>query len=122
MQKTSLIFIMFSVLLFLASCGHKEKQFDKSTWNLRNDIKYANRESMVADLIENHLREGMTYNALIDLLGSPENYLDMKPNTVAYEITADYGWDIDPVEGKTLFIELTNDSLVKNIKLEEWKH
>jgi hypothetical protein len=33
----------------------------------------------------------------------------------------DYGWDIDPVKGKTLYIELTNDSIVNDFKLEEWK-
>ncbi|MCW1147591.1 hypothetical protein [Flavobacterium lacisediminis] len=122
MKNIRLNFIILPILLFLASCGKKEKQFDKSTWNLRDDITYSNRESMVADLIENHLQEGMTYKELIDLLGKPENYSDIKQNTVAYEIMVDYGWNIDPVAGKTLLIEMTNDSLVKNIKLDKWEH
>lgn len=33
----------------------------------------------------------------------------------------DFGGDIDPIETKILMIELTNDSLVQNFKIEHWK-
>ena len=87
-----------------------------------DDIMYANRESMVADLMDSHLRQGMTYKEVVELLGKPENYANIQSNTIGYEIMVDYGWDIDPVEGKTLYIELTNDSIVKDFRLEKWKN
>ena len=108
------------LLLFLSYCGVKEKKFNKTTWNERDDIFYLNRESMVNDLMKNHLRKGMTYNDLIELIGNPENYANMERNTIGYEILVDYGWDIDPVEGKTLFIRLSNDSIIVDYYLEHW--
>ena len=83
---------------------------------------YANREHMVRDLMENHLQKGMTFQELTTLIGPPENYSNMDINTVGYEIMVDYGWDIDPVEGKTLYIELSKDSTVIDYSLEHWEH
>jgi outer membrane protein assembly factor BamE (lipoprotein component of BamABCDE complex) len=97
-------------------------KFDKKKWNEKDDMFYAYREKMVSDLMTNHLKKGMTYNEVLSLLGNSENYQNEVPNTIAYEIMVDYGWNIDPQKGKTLYIEFTNDSIVKDIKLEEWKH
>lgn len=82
---------------------------------------YANRESMVKDLMEHDLHKGMAYRELIALIGQPDHYANMKPNTIGYEIMVDYGWDIDPVEGKTLFIELSQGSTVIACRLEQVK-
>jgi hypothetical protein len=115
------IFII-SFLFLILSCGIKEIEFEKSKWNESFDGFYECRENMVSDLIENHLQKGMTYKHLIDLIGKPENFANLKKNTIGYIIMEDYGWDIDPVETKTLIIEITKDSLVKNIKIEHWKN
>jgi hypothetical protein len=120
--KQTLTILTFIFSLFFASCGTKQKKFDKNTWNEMDDIMYANRESMVTDLMKNHLRQRMTFKEVVELIGKPESYANIKSNTIAYEIMVDYGWNIDPVKGKTLYIELTNDSIVKDFKLEEWKH
>ena len=114
----------FLPLLFLiiTSCSSDDKKFDRSTWNERNDMFYANRESMIQDLMGNYLKEGMNLQEVIDLIGQPENYANMKPNTIGYEIMVDYGWDIDPVEGKTLYIEFSQDSVITNFNLEYWEH
>ncbi len=119
-KELTILTFVFSLILF--SCGVKVKKFDKNTWNDMDDIMYANRESMISDLMENHLRQGMTYQEVVELLGKPENYANIESNTIAYEIMVDYGWDIDPVKGKTLYIELTNDSIIKDFRLEKWKH
>lgn len=116
----TLIYIF--VILLLTSCNKQQVEFDKEKWNERDDMFYANREKMVTDLMENHLNKGMTYKDVVNLLGVPENYQNGQPNTIAYEIMVDYGWNIDPQKGKTLYIEFTNDSIVKDIKLDEWKH
>lgn len=115
-----LIYII--AIFFLTSCNNQQMEFDKEKWNERDDIFYANREKMVIDLMENHLKKGMTYKEVLYLLGSSENYQNDPPNTIGYEIMVDYGWNIDPQKGKTLYIEFTNESIVKDIKLEEWKH
>ncbi len=121
MEKRRLSIFLFLFSLLLPSCRVKEKEFDKHTWSEIDDIMYANRESMVADLMENHLRQGMTVKEVVELLGIPENYANIKSKTIGYEIMVDYDWDIDPVKGKTLYIELTNDSIVKDFRLEKWK-
>ncbi len=77
---------------------------------------------MVRDLMDYHLHIGMSYADVRELIGKPENYDNMKRDVVAYEIMVDYGWDIDPVEGKTLVIQLSKDSTVMGYKLEHWKH
>ena len=43
------------VIIFLAmlvDCGPEQKKFDPSTWNEMDDFFYANRESMVRDLMD----------------------------------------------------------------------
>ena len=121
MERRRLIQVSFCLLALLTSCS-QEMKFDKNKWNERDDMFYAYREKMVTDLMKNHLSKGMTYKEVIKLLGNSEKYQNDQPNTIAYEIMVDYGWNIDPQKGKTLYIEFTNDSIVKDIKLEEWKH
>lgn len=119
-RRINILLLVF--ILMVSSCGVKEMKFDKSTWNEMDDMFYANRESMVKDLMENHLQQGMTYYEVIELLGVHENYQNVDQNTIGYEIMVDYEWNIDPQKGKTLYIELTKDSFVKNYRLEKWKH
>ncbi|WP_269240606.1 hypothetical protein [Flavobacterium limnophilum] len=64
----------------------------------------------------------MKYKELIEMLGNPENYENLKPNTIAYEIMTDYGSNIDPVEGKDLYMILNKDSTLIDFKLKHWKH
>ena len=119
-RKLKLIYIF--ILVLITSCSKPQIEFDKEKWNEREDMFYANRGKMVKDLLKNHLEKGMTNKEVINLLGSSDNYQNIPENTIVYEITVDYGWNIDPQKGKTLYIELTNDSIIKDIKLKEWKH
>ena len=112
--------IIFCFCLF-AACDDKQIEFDQSKWNMSVDGFYQFREVMVKDLMENHLEKGMTYKQLTDLIGKPENFANIETNTIGYTIMEDYGWDIDPVETKTLLIELTTDSLIQKFKIEHWK-
>ena len=108
-------------LCFLGSCGTEQLDFEKSKWNESVDGFYEYRESMAKDLMENHLEKGITYQQLTDLIGEPENFANLKENTIGYTLMEDYGWDIDPVETKTLMIELTTDSLVQDFNIKHWK-
>lgn len=97
-------------------------EFDKSKWNERFDGFYEYRENMVQDLMENHLEKGMELKKVVELLGEPGNYHNKEENEIIYEIMVDYGWNIDPMEGKELHIEFDKDSMITNYKLDHWKH
>ncbi len=109
-------------LIQLSSCGVNEMEFEKSKWSERFDGFYEYRENMVQDLMENHLEKGMELKKVIELLGEPGNYHNKKENEIIYEIMVDYGWNIDPMEGKELYIEFDKDSIITNYKLNHWEH
>ena len=115
LKKSQLIIAI--LLIGFVSC---EQKFEKEKWNRKSDIPYDYREKMVKDLMKNHLKKGMTYNEVITLLGVSENFSDLPPNTLCYEIMLAYRW-IDPYKGKNLYIEFTQDSIVKEFRLEKWK-
>lgn len=116
--------IMFLVYLTftLAACGQTAMKFDKAKWSVREDIFYAYRERMTDDLMKNYLKKGMTYREVVELLGSADDFQSGPSGSLAYEIMVDYGWNIDPQKGKTLYINLAEDSTVKNWRLEKWRH
>ena len=122
-KKRSNIFLFYILLCFLfVACNLTDIKFEKEKWNERDDIFYAYREKMVKDLMKNHLKKGMTYKEVIELLGEHGYYQYIPSNTIGYEIMVDYGWNIDPQKGKTLYIEFTEDSTIKEFRLEKWKH
>ena len=82
---------------------------------------YLHRENMVEDLTKNYLKSATKYERIIFLLGQPENLNDEEENTISYELMTDFGWDIDPVEVKTLKIKISKDSTLLNYKIEHWK-
>lgn len=112
----------FLILSTILGCGPKEIEFSKVKWTKNVDGFYMHREEMISDLMKNHLHKGMKYKEVEDLLGKPEKYSDLENNVIAYGIMVDYGWNIDPVETKTLKIELTKDSLVNDYEILHWKN
>lgn len=112
---------LIAVGILLVSCKARELEFDRSKWNTVEDGFYTYREQIVNDLIHNHLKKGMSYRELIELVGNPEKNQMEEKHTVGYEIMEDYAWDIDPVETKTLIIRFTNDSLISDYEIEHWK-
>ncbi len=106
---------------FFVSCEGRKLEFDRSNWNTIVDGIYKYREQMVDDLIQNHLKKGMSRRELIELIGDPENIQMMENNTIGYIIMEDYSRDIDPVETKTLIIQFTNDSLISDYEIQHWK-
>ena len=114
--------ITYLIVFTLLSCNPKEIEFNKSKWVEKVDGFYLHREEMIRDLTENHLYKGMTYREVKNLLGKPDEYSDLGHNIIAYGIMEDYGWNIDPIETKTLRIELTKDSLVNSFEIIHWKN
>ncbi|TDH26900.1 hypothetical protein EXU57_08830 [Segetibacter sp. 3557_3] len=99
------------------------KKFEKSAWNEKGDLGiYPNRDKMLKDIMNNHRLRGLTYTQLVELLGEPEDYSDVNPNTVYYNVVTEYGRDIDPVYLKNLEIGLSSDSVVIDVNIKEFKH
>ena len=101
------------------------EKFESQKWktaNMNSEENWSLRWDMMNDLRNDYQLIGMSKNEIIKLLGEPENYSDLEENTIAYGIMEDYGWNIDPVETKTLRIELTKDSLVSGYKIIHWKN
>lgn len=112
----------FPLFLLFISCNERGIPFDKNEWNKQVDGFYLNRDLMVDDLIENHLENEMKYSELINLIGTHENYVNMHPLTIGYELKVDYGMNIDPIETKKLIIELSKDSTVNKIRIVSIKN
>lgn len=107
-------------LLIFLSCNGSKMKFSKGAWNKQVDGSYTERAKILDDLMANHLYKGMAYLEVLHLLGNPENRATSDPKELDYEIMTDYGWDIDPVRGAYLRINLSADSTIKNFKLIKW--
>jgi len=114
----------YSYLIFLStfftSCS-KQIPFDKESWNTKDDIFYNHREFMVEDLQQNYLKAKMHYNDVVKLLGTNGEYNYSTDIQLHYEIFVDYGWDIDPVETKSLIINFLPDSTYVSSEIHHWK-
>lgn len=115
--KTTFLIVLF----LLSNCGKPDVEFNKQQWGEKFDGFYKNRENMLNDLLKNHLKKGMKYKNVKNLIGEPQNYGTHINNTIVYTVMEDYGWDIDPVEAKILIITLSKDSLVEKYEIQHWK-
>lgn len=106
----------------LFSCTPKEQGFDKEKWSTKVFDAYHYREAMLKDVMENQLKEGDSYQSIIDRLGEPDNREALADgSTFWYEIRKMEEGDDSSNKMKTLFISVGADSLVKEFRVEEWK-
>lgn len=70
MMKSNSI-LMFILLVMISCTGDKE--FNKERWLNNNDVNNTRnpRAHMTKDLLENHLKVGLTRNSVVALLGQP---------------------------------------------------
>jgi len=70
MKNTVIIFLFFLSFSTITSCQTK---FDREIWIKNNSLykKKNPRFYMIDDLLENHLKVGMSKNSIIHLLGEP---------------------------------------------------
>jgi hypothetical protein len=117
----ALLVITCSTLILACKPEKQELQFNKDTWQVREDMDYPYRDKMLNDLVKNHRLKGLTYLQLIDSLGKPADFIE-KDDTVRYEIIVGFESDIDPTYGKNLNLALGPDSVVTSYKISEWRH
>lgn len=118
-----IVTVLMSSILILG-CNNiinNDIKFNKTKWESVGDLEsYPYREDMLSDLIQHHKIKGLTYRQLIDSLGEPENYGDLK-DSVRYDIIVNYGY-LDPKSGKYLAIGFNKDSITTGFKVVEWKN
>lgn len=119
MMKNTCLYLIF-LSIFFTSCS-KQIPFNKESWNNGYDGFYNHREFMVEDLQQNYLKAKIHYNDVVKLLGTNGEYHDSTDIELHYEIFVDYGWDIDPVETKSLIINFLPDSTYVSSDIHHWK-
>lgn len=95
MKFTYLLILSLSVI----ACKQK-LAFNKTGWNAKDDIAYANRDAMVNDLLQHHQITGLTYKQLIDSIGEPQQF-EKDSSEVYYEIETNYGSESTLFQAKT---------------------
>lgn len=123
-KLTLLIVVVLISFAIFVGCNNIIRSgiaFNKAQWDSVNDFNsHPNRENMLEDLIKHHKIKGLTYRQLIDSLGQPENYGDIK-DSIRYDIVVNYGY-LDPKSGKYLAIGFNKDSIVTGFKVVAWKN
>lgn len=124
------IFISFIALSISTptGCTDKSVSFTKEKWN-EWDGHYYSRKYLINDVLNNHLKKGMAYSEVINLLGethykNTSDGLDTNDSLlrISYEIDVEYKFlDIDPYKGKDLVIVFRKDSLLSSFKLIDWQ-
>ena len=121
MKRTFCYLLLSLNILIFNSCDFNIEKFDRKVWITADGLHQEHRKNMVNDLMKHHLKTGMSYNEIIDLLGLPDKSIISQENVISYEVYEDFGWDIDPISYTCLNIKLERDSTLADFKLKEIK-
>ncbi|WCL50708.1 hypothetical protein [Leptospira sp. GIMC2001] len=117
----SIFYIIGISLLILCKNQNNDKNFELNKWNEQVDGNFVNRKYMVDSLIKNKLRIGMKKEEVMELFNISVNCEINNLLAFCFEIKVDYGWNIDPQSGKTLYLILDSDNKLIKIEMIEWK-
>jgi hypothetical protein len=115
------IILIITFILILAACQQTQRKFDRLSWTEKVDGFYIQREYIVNDLMKHHLHHGMPYHAVVKMLGEPDIHMNFLQHEISYNISLDYGSDIDPVESKDLYMQFSIDSTLMGYEIKDWK-
>lgn len=111
--------ILFSLVLFLLSCGKKNSEFDSQLW-ISDTISFNERERMIKDILEKGYFHFWDFNEMIDLMGRPTgNFLheDLIHVTYQFEQTLQ---DEKVVHYTYLDLTFSEDSVLQHYEIIEW--
>jgi len=114
--------ILISVfILWCIACNNANNaKFNKEGWCRTEDLRvHPHRANMLNDLLKNNTLKGLTVSQLIDKLGNPDFNTPPDSNKIYYNITTEYGLDIDPVYSKNLIFTYSPDSIITNFMIDE---
>lgn len=89
-----------------------------NSWMEKSDMEYPHRKEMVDDIIQYLSLKGQSLSKIRRLLGQPNN---ISPTEIRYDVETKYGTDIDPISSTTLVLKYNNDSLITEVRKDEWK-
>lgn len=111
--------IFFCAIILIVSCS--QKKFNKADWNSFRDGYFDKREPILEDLVTNYRLKGKSIKQLRTLLGPYDLEVREVDNklTIQMNVVTDFGWDIDPVYTKDLYLYLNKDSVVTSFEIKE---
>ena len=93
--------------------------YDYNSWTEKADLgTYPKRKKMLDGILKNLKLKGQTISEIKNLFGQPDY---VEKNEFGYKIDEDYGSDIDPIKTITLTIKFNQDSIITEVKKDEWK-
>lgn len=119
LNKGSRIFISLILSLIVIGCNDISKKFKRSEWLERTQFDGPDRDDMAKDLLKNYKMVGSPYNKIVELLGRPNG---KNSSEIFYELSEDFGDDMDPISGKNLILQFNKDSIVTKAIIKDWKH
>jgi len=117
---------MLLVLVLLGCCSCKKNDdataeqstattFNSTQWKTKEDQDYPYREAMLNDLINSNPLKGLTKEAVLQLLGTPDR---VDSSYLFYTITQER-LQFFPLHTKTLVVKLSDQGIVEWRKIHE---
>jgi len=120
------ISIIVSGVLGLELWANRDIPFDSKSWQRGNIAQTTGsgiepfRHRMVNDLLEQHLRIGMTKNEILLLLGDPWPGNDISwKDEWRYWLNDYFGFDVFPVCAEALILNFSQEGKISNISVSE---
>lgn len=123
MKFIQLICFLIFLSLFSSCFEDSNSKFDNKKWLIHNGFTYPHRESMVKDLIETYLYSGAKYDNMPLNLGTTVR-IQVEPQNLLvkyYEVSQEYGFDIDPYSLAYLKIILNSEREVIKSSIIEFE-
>jgi outer membrane protein assembly factor BamE (lipoprotein component of BamABCDE complex) len=113
------IHILTGLIAFaaLAGCGNGSK-FDRKKWSYGDGLEYPLRDDIVDDLMKNHHIKGLTFDQVIDSLGSPQRRDSLKFTYQILDNSFEFAQK-GPIRKKNLIVYFNKDSVAVKFEISD---